>query len=658
MTILKTKNYRIDIDGLRGLAVISVVIYHAFPTFLSGGFIGVDIFFVISGFLISNIILSKLSCNNFNFYEFFGGRIRRLLPSLNLILISSFTIGWFTLIPSEFQELGKYIAGGAAFLDNFVAERNSGYFDGNIHFKPLVHLWSLGVEEQFYVAWPFLLALAWKCRVSIPVFIALIAIISFGLNILLVASNPITAFYSPLTRFWEILSGGMIAYFSLKPNCFLNSKCINKFNFIISIFGIIIFIFCIFLINKKVVYPGWVAAFPVIAGLLFLINKHSWVNRTILSSRPLVWIGLISYPLYLWHWVIFSYAKIILGGEPEILIQLSLISLSFALSFLTYKFVELPIRYGGHNRIKIFFLVLTLTMIGFAGFNTYQREGLPFRFDMKVQEEFPHRPFFNENCTGIYPEFSSFSTCLLSKNKEPTILLLGDSHSHQYYKAFSQILAEESVMNLSLGSCLPFASEYFMSISGCQEKFKIVLSFLKQNNSIKKIYLTGFWGILQTSEFTPGIRFLTPYNVDDKKNIDYRMTGNNQESFAFNARRILDGLEQKRIDIFLIRDIPIMDFDIESCNEYRLKRKSIKLRQFCGIPKNQDDEYRIIYEKFIDEILSNYKNINVLDPTKTLCDDKFCWAIKNGERLYFDGNHLDSSGASSVVEDFKLLQKN
>ena len=201
--------YRADIDGLRAIAVLSVVAFHAFPSLLPGGFIGVDIFFVISGFLISTILLDSLEKGSFKFLEFYARRVKRIFPALLVVITASYAFGWFALFPDEFAQLGKHIAGGASFISNLVSLNESGYFDNAAHAKPLLHLWSLGIEEQFYIFWPLLLWATWQIHVSPFLLAIVLAFISFALNLSDVKDSQATTFYSPLTRFWELLAGAV-----------------------------------------------------------------------------------------------------------------------------------------------------------------------------------------------------------------------------------------------------------------------------------------------------------------------------------------------------------------------------------------------------------------------------------------------------------------
>jgi peptidoglycan/LPS O-acetylase OafA/YrhL len=208
-------SYRSDIDGLRAIAVLLVVIHHAFPQILPSGFIGVDLFFVISGFLISTIIFQNLENGTFSFADFYGRRIKRIFPSLILVLLTCLVYGWFSLLPADYKQLGKHALAGAAFVSNFAFWYESGYFDGDSKLKPLLHLWSLGIEEQYYIFWPLIAWLAWKKKANLLKLCIVLLVVSFVTNLVLVRSNTASAFFSPASRFWELLIGSVLAYVKL-----------------------------------------------------------------------------------------------------------------------------------------------------------------------------------------------------------------------------------------------------------------------------------------------------------------------------------------------------------------------------------------------------------------------------------------------------------
>lgn len=304
--------YRADIDGLRALAILLVVIYHAFPKLLSGGFIGVDVFFVISGFLISTIIYEHLETNDFSFLDFYLRRIRRIFPALLVVLIACFALGWFSLLADEYKQLGKHIAGGAGFISNLVLWNESGYFDKASHSKPLLHLWSLGVEEQFYFLWPIIIFAVWRYKINLLAVAISIFVISFALNIYQIyyLDNLANTFYLPHTRFWELMAGAILAKYSLNQNM----RPQNNWS---SFIGLILILIGVATVNDQSLFPGYWALLPVIGAVLIInAGPKAWVNRMIFSNPILVWIGLISFPLYLWHWPVLVFARITANGAP------------------------------------------------------------------------------------------------------------------------------------------------------------------------------------------------------------------------------------------------------------------------------------------------------------------------------------------------------
>ena len=400
-THLPSNAYRPDIDGLRALAIIFVVSYHAFPTVATGGFIGVDVFFVISGFLISTIICTQLDANCFSFMQFYIRRIKRIFPALLMVLTSCFIFGWFNLLADEFQQLGKHIFGGAGFISNLILWKESGYFDNASEVKPLLHLWSLGIEEQFYFIWPILLWLAWKKKINFLLLGLIIGLLSFCSNVYEVqyGLNPSSAFYLPMNRFWELMAGAILAYLKLNKkailyhlsycricNCAYSTlkKVINEVAAKngVSILGVTLLAFGILLITKNSPFPGYWGLLPVLGTVLIIgAGQRAWINRCILSSRPLVWIGLISFPLYLWHWPLLSFAHLMQGSMPSAEIRVIIIFAAILLSAATYYLIEKPVRINKFNRTKVLTLIFLLTIIGYIGLNTYQRNGLPFRLN-------------------------------------------------------------------------------------------------------------------------------------------------------------------------------------------------------------------------------------------------------------------------------------
>ena len=378
------QGYRADIDGLRALAIIPVVAFHAFPALVPGGFIGVDVFFVISGYLITGIILDQLHRGTFTFGHFYQRRIRRIFPALLIVLVASQAWGWFRLFASDYERLGKHVAAGAGFAANLALWGEAGYFDGASETKPLLHLWSLGIEEQFYLIWPALLYVVWVRRLNAVVVTAALLTASFLYNVLLVRTDEVAAFFSPATRLWELLLGASWAHLARRDHWPLGAAVLSRVRSwlemsavreTLAVVGLVAIVIAVALFNRDTSFPGWRAALPAGGALLLIISgPDAWINRWVLALRPLVWVGLISYPLYLWHWPLLSLATLS-AGATEMGVRLALVGLSVVLAALTYVVIERPIRFTWRGRAPVVALVVLMLATGVAGYVTFANEG-------------------------------------------------------------------------------------------------------------------------------------------------------------------------------------------------------------------------------------------------------------------------------------------
>jgi len=346
-------SYRPDIDGLRALAVLSVVLFHAFPEWIHGGFIGVDIFFVISGYIISSIILKDLENQTFSFSNFYIRRIKRIFPALLTVLISCLVFGWFFLLADEYKELGKHAFGASTFTNNFMLWQESGYFDNQSESKPFLHLWSLSVEEQFYLLWPFFLWIAFKWKKHLSITLSFLAFGFTFLHFYIFYPDRIAAFYAPQARFFELLIGASIAFKHIRLKAHDLERG-NKFRSIQSWVGLALILIGIQITTKQSHFPGWFALLSPVLGAAMVIDnqKNSWLNKYLFSKKIIVWVGLISFPLYLWHWPLISFAFIIESQTPSLYIRIGLVILAFILAALTYYFIERPIRFSSNQNSK------------------------------------------------------------------------------------------------------------------------------------------------------------------------------------------------------------------------------------------------------------------------------------------------------------------
>jgi peptidoglycan/LPS O-acetylase OafA/YrhL len=374
-TTIPIDDYRPDIDGLRAFAVLSVVFFHAFPKGVSGGYVGVDVFFVISGFLISKILFTEIADHRFSFAIFYGRRIRRIFPALAVCLAAVLAYGFVALMPSELAQLGKHVFFGAGFLSNIVLWSESGYFDSAASSKPLLHLWSLGIEEQFYIVWPALLWIAFKIKAATGRLLALLFIASFAVNIALSITSISDDFYLPISRFWELLAGAGLAWrreIALTPSI----------RSLISLAGLVAMLISVAIFTPEMRFPGWLALLPVAgATAVILAGPEAMVNRIILSNRAVVFVGLISYPLYIWHWPLISYAYVIrMGKPPTPLMATALVVASFLLAWGTYRFIENPVRFGVHRHRRTQFIAACVAALGACGLAVWTKSGFPERF--------------------------------------------------------------------------------------------------------------------------------------------------------------------------------------------------------------------------------------------------------------------------------------
>lgn len=461
-SVTHNTHYRPDIDGMRAIAVGAVVVHHAFPSLFEGGFVGVDVFFVLSGYLISSIILAQLRKHKFSFVDFYARRVKRIFPALFLVLATTLALGWFWLTPTDYKALGKHVLAGSAFLSNFAFWQEAGYFDAASATKPLLHLWSLAIEEQFYVFWPLALFLVHRWQVNPLRFIFAVLLLSFAINMAIVKGNATAAFYNPLSRFWELMIGAMLAAMHTyqvgwkgllrlpaadapAPRAPASALRANLLSFT----GLALLLIVFARIRPESSFPGAWALLPTVGTVLLLAaGPQAWLNRRVLASKPFVWIGLISYPLYLWHWPFLAFSNIqATDGAPAWQAQLGWVALAVALAWLTYVLVEIPIRFGRLNR-RATTVALCLGMAATAalGTVTYQQNGFDKRFPEVVRDMMSRggRQAVTEgwregDCILDYKMPASQYKPFCVESKRPLVFLWGDSHVSSLYPGFKAL---------------------------------------------------------------------------------------------------------------------------------------------------------------------------------------------------------------------------
>ncbi|VVD75039.1 acyltransferase family protein [Pandoraea fibrosis] len=614
-------HYRPDIDGLRAIAVLAVLAFHAFPSEVKGGFIGVDIFFVISGFLISGIILKGLEHGTFSFVDFYKKRIRRIFPALILVLGACLAIGWNALLADEFERLGKHIASAAVFVSNITLWSEAGYFDVSAEVKPLLHLWSLGIEEQFYIVWPFLLFVAYRSR-SATLFLLIGGFAaSFAINISQTTHTPVAAFYLPASRFWELLAGAILAYVVSREGTSI-STVFEKIGMIFSsnaqaTVGVALIAAAIALLNNSRQFPGFWALLPVLGAVLLIsAGPRAWINSKILANPFMVFVGLISYPLYLWHWPLLSFARIVESETPSVNIRIAAIALSFVLATLTYYAIERPIRFQGKRfaiaQFVLATLIVSMTGLGFAGLLTFDEKGYPERKQLAQD----HRSFFTmrEPCNSITHADYAEDYCSNIATKNPEVAILGDSHATHYAAVLQRIEDMPPFIQFGRGSCLPIIG---WGNSVCMDIAEDEARYVERQKSIKTVVLASRWSVHPSSE-------------------NYAHALEETVKFYLNLG--------KRIVILL--NVPTGQ-NAAKCvgRPFRLTEKDgcISLETDARV---QDGDYRPI----IAGIKARHPNVRIFDPWNFFCDDNRC-AVRDGIHiLYQDESHLSRDGANFLAQ--------
>ena len=490
--------WRNDITGLRALAVLPVIFYHGFPSLIPGGFFGVDIFFVISGYLISGIIFRNIYRGTFSYLEFYSKRIKRIIPNLFLLLSFVLIAGYFLLFEDDYNNLGRHVYSSAVFIENFRLLSEIDYFTEDAIRKPLLHLWSLAIEEQFYIVFPIICVLMWKPVKSIR----LMGILVFTITIAsLVACLYVTdknfAFYFPLTRFWELGAGIVLAYIETFQ-LFDPRKLTLGLRHGLSIVGLILTLGLMLFYRPSLSHPGLITLLPVI-GAVLLIAAHpdALVNRYLLSWSPMIFIGLISYSLYLWHWPLLSFLNICLPS-PAYQFTLLAIALSFILATVVYYYVENPIRRStfklsiGKFRVPVAVLLLiALILPSSFGYILRKTEGLPSR---SINHEFPELTKIREDINwSKLPQIKVETVDLYGIDSGiPEIIFAGDSHANQYYyrMAFLSKKFSKPAAMIHTSGCFPL---YQGGKEKCQKASKAFYTLIK-NPQVKKVVIFNKWG--------------------------------------------------------------------------------------------------------------------------------------------------------------------
>lgn len=640
--------YRPEVDGLRALAVIPVILFHAGFELFSGGFVGVDIFFVISGYLITTILLVEKSAGRFSIVGFYERRARRILPALFFVILACLPFAWLWMTPDELREFSQSIVAVTVFASNVLFWKSSGYFDASAEEKPLLHTWSLGVEEQYYLLFPLFLILTWRLgRKNQAWLILSMATISLALCEWAWRNHPMANFYLAPTRAWELLIGSLLAFAAFdRP---LYQRVTERLADALSFFGMLLVFWSIFYFDKTTPFPSLFALAPILGTALILgFSGAKTIAAKLLSTKWVVAIGLISYSAYLWHQPLFAFARLRSTESPSLLVFLILSVAALLLAYLNWRYVEMPFR----NRKKItrgpiFILSATTSLIfmsiGLAGELT---EGFPSRLNeaalsmLKTAKPSPKR----STCHTMGEDFLDPAKACVYFNNNVTWASLGDSHTIEPAYALAEQLAlkGEGLVHLSFSACQP-ALLFNSKEPGCSRWLEQALKRVETDSHVKNV-LVGF---RYSSQLYGDHAATYPRPPNYQLRIDKLSAEDSRELYWASFEEILKRLKNSGKKVYVLAPIPELGRPVQ---------QNILAGQFRGDTSSNLGASRAYYDERNKFVLEKFRTLHwdshlaLIDPTKVLCNEKTCLALLDGEAMYFDDDHLSLAGARRVMK--------
>jgi peptidoglycan/LPS O-acetylase OafA/YrhL len=646
-----TLKYRPSIDGLRGLAVILVVIYHGFPQIRTGGFVGVDVFFVISGYLITQLIVSRLAVRQFSLAQFYRRRVRRIVPALIVVVATTTLAAWFLLLPGELQWYGRSLAWCCSFLANVFFATTGGYFARAAGFDPLLHLWSLGVEEQFYIAWPLFILIASKYGfIKRTLGIAIIG--SLTISVWGGWYAPTHYFYYPDSRGWELAVGGLLGALHLESSGRrLGQTALDA----CSILGLLLIAAGGIFWNSRIPIPGAWSLLPVSgAALLIGAGECAAANRWFLRARPMLLIGRISYPLYLWHWPLFAFTRIVTGHQPGPVTALAECAVALVAALATYRWIELPIRHSAPSRALAWYLLAGLLCFGLIGAAMSSRmtggrlHGPTIAaWDDAIRDwRFP-----GPTNLGRTPRFGV--TSLASRGPGKAVFI-GDSHMEQYWPR-----AETAVRNhMDTARSIAFITQTGcpalpgVNAEGrgrkCNEAFQFALEQALQDG-VDAVVFASFWENYFLGEFSSDKVRPNIYRITDAARSPLTIDSEGARMAFADLEGVITTLIAHHRRVYIILSNPTSPrFDPLYPPRLRFSSSPIENGALGAGPVVDVRAY----EQFVAVVMKPLLAIaartgaRILDPREYLCDEYRCAAWdSNGMPRYIDSNHLRADAA-------------
>ena len=666
-------DYRREIDGLRALAVLPVILFHAgFQTF-SGGFVGVDIFFVISGYLITSIILAEMEAGTFTLANFYERRARRILPALFVVMALCLPFAWLWLVPQDMKSFSQSLVAVSAFASNVLFWRTSGYFDTAAELKPLLHTWSLAVEEQYYLLFPLFVLLTWRfgktwiLKSLFAVFIISLAAAHWGST-----NKPIFTFFLLPTRGWELLIGGFIAFYFSLGHKQLSHKWLNELG---SLIGVALIAYSIFSFDSKTPFPSLYTLVPTVgAALIIFFTTPQTSTGKLLGSQLFVGVGLISYSAYLYHQPLLAFAKHRSIDEPSSLLIGLLVATTFLLAYFSWRFVEAPFRNKqriNRKQLLIFCILASFTfaLFGLAGHFSKGNFNRKLNSIDSLISAAANETGKNSKCWEKIELTNSLTdTCLLGSSQvEKSFAIVGDSHAGALVEELSNFANKQNIagFDFTYNSCPPLKGGRLNK----QEPVQLVCIALREDffNRMEKkelpstLVLLARWTIYIEQE-----RFINEeggVEAGDKatwiapKSNELTYFDAIKTSYANSIRLMLNNGHK----VILIYPVPEMGWDVPR----RLSR-IYSVNNFLA-PSDASTSYEVFQKRNVranealDDI-GSHPNLIRIKPENIFCNTFItnrCLGHISNSPLYYDDDHLSNEGAKLVVKEImKSLKAN
>ena len=647
--------YRPDIDGLRALAVVPVVVFHSGLPIFPGGYVGVDVFFVISGYLITSILLEDVQAGKYSVLSFYERRVRRIFPALFVVLAACSVASFSVMFAHELYEFAHSLIAAAFFYSNYFFMFDAGYFAAPSETKPLLHIWSLAVEEQFYIVFPIYLyaILRLPRRIALWLTIALL-LTSLAYSIYLVRAAPADAFFSAPSRFWELLAGAVLAMVRSERRLSARTGALA------SVAGLALILYAVFAFSDATAFPGLAALAPVAGSALLIATGTSRANPVayVLAWQPVRFIGLISYSLYLWHWPVLVYFRLWKISEPSLWEILLLMGVTFGLAALTWKYVEQPFRrkrWLADRRRILQVGVVTMLVTGAAAQATLNANGFPARYPEGVgatlaaarDVDEPATCFLHDSSTG-----KSLKLCRMgSTMRNPArFAFWGDSHALALFPALNRSAENAGTSGVFTwrGGCPPLLDvrQSNQDPFACPEHARGFLDYVSARPEIRNVILAGRWSIYAMGERYRGEDGRTVYILDDQST--ETTLAENRAVFRRAFLRTVEALAKSGKRIVIVTQVPETEFDIPTA----VARQTALGRRIDFRPRVSDYEERNALVSEVFRVANRRVGIVTVSPHEAMCAAGRCKVTDGAAPIYRDSSHLTATFAATLASVF------